>query len=105
MTTIRHQFADQSFYLPTWEIKHLFLGTFNPSGGEAVKYYYGRGKNQTWPLLSTLFKTKFDPGHKDFIELIEEHGIACVDMIHELTIPFKDVSGVLGKGYKDTNII
>ena len=32
MQTINHQFSSESFYIPTWEVQHLFVGTFNPEG-------------------------------------------------------------------------
>lgn len=32
---IKHHFYNRDFYSPNWEIKFLFIGTFNPSGGEA----------------------------------------------------------------------
>ncbi len=42
MKTICHQLYSETYYVPNWPIKHLFLGTFNPEGGEKVPYYYGR---------------------------------------------------------------
>ena len=56
MEEILHQFSDKDFYIPKWKIKHLFIGTFNPKGGEKVKYYYGRETNKTWKILSEIFK-------------------------------------------------
>jgi hypothetical protein len=50
--TIYHQLCKEEFYIPNWEIKYLFLGTFNPDGGQKVNYYYGRNSNQTWKILS-----------------------------------------------------
>ncbi len=41
---ISHQLANEKFFIPDWPLKHLFLGTFNPSGGETVSYFYGRKK-------------------------------------------------------------
>jgi hypothetical protein len=49
---IKHQFKTSSFSKPNWEIKLLFIGTFNPEGGESVPYYYGRNKNKFWELLA-----------------------------------------------------
>lgn len=106
MQTIVHQFCKQKFYEPTWKIKHLFLGTFNPLGGEIVNYYYGRGKNQTWPTLSLIFNCKFTPASvEEFLNLIEEKQIACLDVIDELRTPDNSVDVVFGKGYKDSSII
>jgi hypothetical protein len=30
MKTIDYQFSSESFYIPTWEVQHLFVGRFNP---------------------------------------------------------------------------
>ena len=49
-----HQFKKKEFYLPNWEVEYLFIGTFNPSGGEKVPYYYGRKKNRFWELLPAV---------------------------------------------------
>ena len=31
-----HHFSEKDFYFPKWEVEHLIIGTFNPSGGESV---------------------------------------------------------------------
>jgi hypothetical protein len=80
MQTINHQFSSESFYIPTWEVKHLFVGSFNPEGGARVPYYYGREKNQLWPLLSEIFGAELNPSSDDFWELLRRHKIARVDM-------------------------
>ncbi|WP_289060370.1 hypothetical protein [uncultured Zobellia sp.] len=61
MHKINHQFLNMPFYTPDWEISHLFLGTFNPEGGDNVNYFYGRSKNKTWKLLSEIFNEDFNP--------------------------------------------
>ena len=30
MKLINHQFINEPFFLPDWEVKHLLIGTFNP---------------------------------------------------------------------------
>jgi hypothetical protein len=105
MQTISHQFQQADFYIPTWEVKHLFLGTFNPSGGEAVPYYYGRSKNQLWPLLSKIFGETLDPNAQGFFDLLRKHKIACIDVIDSVTAEEKRMDTITGKGYKDTAII
>lgn len=105
MKTISHQFQKADFYIPTWDVQYLFLGTFNPSGGEAVPYYYGRSKNQLWPLLSKIFGEKFDPNAEGFFDLLRKHKIACIDVIDSVTTEEKRMDTITGKGYKDTAII
>ena len=105
MQTINHQFNSESFYIPTWEVQHLFVGTFNPTGGALVPYYYGREKNQLWPLLSEIFGAELNPSSDDFWELLRRHKIACVDMIHSVTASEERIDAIIGKGYKDGAII
>ena len=70
MKLINHQFINEPFFLPDWEVKHLLIGTFNPEkiseGGVSVNYYYGRQKNQTWKLLSNIFCCDLNPNSEDF---------------------------------------
>jgi hypothetical protein len=105
MKTIHHQFREADFYIPTWEVQHLILGTFNPEGGEAVPYCYGRSKNQLWPLLSQIFGETFDPNDAKFFDLLRKHKIACMDVIHSVTADEKHLDTITGKGYKDAAII
>lgn len=70
MQKINHQFLNGEFFIPNWEISHLFLGTFNPDGGDKVNYFYGRKKNQTWRLLSEIFEDDFNP--EDFDSFLEK---------------------------------
>ena len=105
MKKIEHQFKKEDFYRPKWKIKHLFIGTFNPTGGEKVNYYYGRERNRTWELLSKIFKEELNPKDKDFLKKLKKHGIACVDIIDTIKADEKKISQILGKGYKDSSII
>ena len=105
MQTINHQFSSESFYIPNWEVQHLFVGTFNPEGGARVPYYYGREKNQLWPLLSEIFHAEFNPSSDNFWELLRRHKIACIDMIHSVTASEEHIDAIIGKGYKDSEII
>jgi hypothetical protein len=102
---VKHQFINNNFSNPNWKIKHLFLGTFNPEGGEKVNYYYGRDRNQTWKLLSEIFKVDFNVNHENFLNEIKRNEIACMDMINSVTIKSDDLDYVLGKGYSDSKII
>ena len=105
MEEILHQFSNDNFYIPNWRIKHLFIGTFNPKGGEKVNYFYGRDKNQTWKLLSEIFKEHINPNNDDFFNLLEKHGIACMDLIHSVEFEISIKESITGEGYSDTNII
>lgn len=108
---INHQFQNEEFYIPNWEVKYLFVGTFNPSGGEHVKYYYGRQKNLFWKILSQIFKVDFNPNSTDFFDLIIKNKIACVDMINSINkinsdyFTENELQFLLGKGYSDSKII
>ena len=100
-----HQLKNETFYFPKWKVKHLFIGTFNPDGGEKVNYYYGRPKNQTWKLISEIFQDNFDPNSDTFFKLLETHKIACVDMIDLVKASSSRIDKIVGKGYKDSEII
>jgi hypothetical protein len=105
MKIINHQLINEPFFIPDWDVKHLLIGTFNPEGGEPVNYYYGRPKNQTWNLLSKIFHCDFNPNSQDFFALLRKNKIACVDMINQLKASVNRVDRIIGKGYKDTEII
>ena len=105
MKTINHQLKETDYYIPNWDIKHLFVGTFNPEGGERVEYYYGRPKNQTWKLISEIFSDKFDPTSKDFFKLLKKHKIGCVDMIDKVIASEEMIDSIIGEGYQDSKII
>ena len=102
---IKHQLIDEALFIPKWPVKHLFLGTFNPEGGDKVTYFYGRARNKTWTLLSNIFKQDLDPNDSDFFSKIEKLGIACMDVIESVTIDDSEKDYVLGKGYSDAKII
>lgn len=103
---IDHQLANKDFYKPNWKVKHLFVGTFNPSGGEEVNYYYGRETNKTWQLISKIFKDEFNVTDPEaFFKKLKAHGIACMDLIHSVEAPSEQTAKILGKGYKDSAII
>jgi hypothetical protein len=109
MKTIVQQLIDQAYFVPQWKIKHLFLGTFNPAGGEAVSYFYGRQKNFTWKILNEIFLNEFKNSdlnlRSDFFEKLEANEIACMDMIRSVQIAEQYAHLVTGKGYSDSKII
>jgi len=108
---INHQFLNEAFFIPDWEIEYLFLGTFNPEGGEKVNYFYGRESNFTWKILSEIFENDFYPydtnNFSNFIKQLELKKIACMDIIKSVEFDEKtyDEMRIKGKGYKDSNII
>lgn len=106
MIEVNHQLAQKDYYLPSWQLSHMFLGTFNPEGGQTVSYYYGRDRNQFWPLLRELVGAEFKLGNlKDFLRELKQYGIACMDMINSVKIPEEIHKEVVGKGYRDSKII
>ena len=103
MKKINHQFLN---HIPDWEINYLFLGTFNPSTGPTVNYFYGRSKNQTWNILSKIFNVDFDVQNKGlFFPQLKTCKIACLDIISSVEVPNERIAFVEGKGYKDSAII
>jgi hypothetical protein len=106
MKTINHQFLNEEFFIPNWEISHLFLGTFNPEGGDKVNYFYGRKKNQTWKLLSEVFEDDFNPEDIDsFLKKLIKHKIACMDFIQSVEVPEERIVSINGQGYSDMKLI
>jgi hypothetical protein len=106
MKIIFHQLRNNPIYVPEWRTSHLFLGTFNPTGGDRVNYFYGRDKNQTWKIISEIFRDNFNPSDiKSFFPLLKKHRIACMDMIDSIEASEHQIHQVVGKGYKDSAII
>jgi G:T/U-mismatch repair DNA glycosylase len=105
MQNIKHQLSNQRIYTPTWEVRYLLLGTFNPEGGDSVRYYYGRHRNQTWKILSEIFCDELNPNSDDFFDKIKKHKISFMDIIHKVNVPLNMTDMVIGSGYKDSNII
>lgn len=108
---VEHQFFNRDFFFPDWKIKHLFLGTFNPIGGQNVPYFYGRQTNYTWSVLSEIFQVDFrnllDNDFESFIKALQKHEIACMDMIRQVEFDENQINfnNIIGNGYKDSNII
>jgi hypothetical protein len=108
MFKIKHQL---NHLIPNWEVEHLFIGTFNPIGGDSVSYFYGREKNFSWKVLSEIFNEDFNPKAADFFELLVKHKIACIDIIQSVVrndnreFSAEQLSDIVGKGYSDSKII
>jgi len=99
-----HQFKKEQFYSPKWRVEFLFIGTFNPSGGKPVPYYYGRKTNRFWKLLSEVFEIELDPYHELFFEGIKKLKVGCMDLIDSVSYDEQYNDKVLGKGYKDSEL-
>ena len=102
MELMEHQFKKKMFYLPKWEVEYLFIGTFNPSGGKKVPYYYGRKKNRFWKLLSEVFKIELDPNDSSFFENLDRLKVGCVDIIDSISYPEEYEDRLSSKGYSDS---
>jgi|TARA_B110000977_G_C11000899_1_gene463777 G:T/U-mismatch repair DNA glycosylase len=104
MITDKHQFHNKDFYVPNWDIKFLFIGTYNPSGGDTVPYYYGRKTNRHWKLLSEVFNIDFNVHNESFFKDIKNHKIGCIDLIHSVTFEQEFKELITGKGYNDNEL-
>ncbi len=105
---INHQLLENEYFIPNWNINHLFLGTFNPEGGEKVRYYYGRKKNQTWPILAKIFSDNrllLESSDVEFFTSLKDNGIACLDLIKYVECNEMERDFIIGKGYSDSKII
>ena len=104
-TTIQHQLTTNQHFIPSWDINYLLIGTFNPSGGEQVNYYYGRKTNMTWKIISTIFGEEINPNNSNFIGLLKKHKIGCIDLISSVTCDETKIPQIIGNGYSDSKII
>lgn len=108
---IYHQLKNEKKYFPEWPVKYLFVGTFNPEGGDKVNYYYGREKNLTWKILSQIFNEEINPKNDNFFDVLKNKQIACIDIIdsicktNEESFNENELLHLLGKGYSDNKII
>ena len=98
---ISHQFLSKSYFFPNWEVDTLFIGTFNPSCGSPLDYYYQRKSNGFWKILK-----QYDTGSNyDFsnFENLKSFMIlkrfGCVDIIRSISFPDLDKNKICGKGY------
>lgn len=105
MREVRHQFESESWFVPDWKLKLLLVGTFNPEGGERVEYFYGRGMNHMWPIVSYCTGQDLHPSQgADFFNAIQELGIGCMDLLRSVGVPQGEEGKVRGMGYEDSNL-
>ena len=80
----KHRFFDE--LIPTWEIKYLFIGTFNPSwnsDNSSAIYFYGRKRNNFWDILPNIFGGKSMKGSSKeiFVDYLKNYNIGLTDLI------------------------
>ena len=105
---IEHKFLRKEFFFPTWEIKTLVLGTFNPECGEPTDYFYGRSINNFWRSIERLenlsrfhFQDKLDLK----LTYMQEHKFGCTDIIKSLTLTHDMYrNDICGSGYLDSKL-
>lgn len=91
--TCNHKFIyDLQLNYVNWEVKTLFIGTFNPDwevcNNNYAKWFYGRTKNNDfWCILPKVFgKQSLTSGsHEDWKNFCREHKIAITDIIESIT--------------------
>ncbi len=102
---IKHQFFQEDFFFPNWEIDLLVLGTFNPSCGEKTDYYYGRCRNNFWRTIESINKLDYMSLQNNFSRksnLMRTLKFGCVDVIKSICfIPEKFKKEICGSGYSD----
>jgi G:T/U-mismatch repair DNA glycosylase len=103
---VHHQFYNTEYYFPTWDTNKLFLGTFNPSGGHVLDYYYKRKLNGFWKILK-----HYDPNNEynfdDFEDLknfMTDKEFGCVDVIKRVIFPDNKLDLICGNGYTDDTL-
>ena len=102
---IKHQFINESFFFPYWEIDTLVLGTFNPSCGKKTDYFYGRSSNNFWRTIERILGLDFCHTQNIFenkLNIMKQHKFGCIDIIKEIHI--KDIDKeklICGSGYSD----
>lgn len=103
---IEHQFLHKEFFFPNWEIETLVLGTFNPNGGEATDYFYGRLQNNFWRTIEKLCKIDQKSLQGNFVlklELMKFYKFGCIDIIKGVTAKTDAIkTKIFGKGYSDS---
>lgn len=85
----RHKFiADLQLEYVNWEVRSLFIGTFNPSWAACIKnnseWFYGRtARNSFWCVLSQLHEglPNNASGRTEWIDFCRRNGIAVTDIL------------------------
>lgn len=106
--TIEHKFLNSDFFLPTWDIETLVLGTFNPSCGEETDYFYGRCQNNFWRTIEEINSLKYRWFQNNFdrkLKFMKDNKFGCSDIIKSLVLTDKSYRDeICGKGYSDQTL-
>jgi hypothetical protein len=106
---VSHLFWETNKFIPQWDVKYLFLGTFNPSCGGNVHldYYYRRPSNGFWKIL----KEYFDPQNRYPIDTFNnlrtfmvDKKVGCIDIISSVDFPDSLQEEICGNGYEDSKL-
>ena len=101
---ITHEDPLRSF-IPKKKIKFVILGTMVAINGRIIDgekpqepfFYYNNNRNHFWRILQYLTNSKLKKGEHlkkmtldEKKSLLEEHGIAIINLVHKVTVPNKD---------------
>jgi G:T/U-mismatch repair DNA glycosylase len=102
---IEHQFLNSDFYLPSWKVKTLVLGTFNPNCGQTTDYFYGRNQNNFWRTIENIKGLDygwFQDNYMRKLKCMSENEFGCADIIKSiLKSDVVDKKEICGSGYSD----
>lgn len=103
---IEHQFLHKDFFVPDWKADILVLGTFNPSCGEQVDYFYGRNRNKFWKAIRLTFdlSDKSLSNLEEKLKFLKKQKIACMDMIQKVIVNDSTKVNDLINGYSDQKL-
>jgi hypothetical protein len=99
---INHQLLNRNFF-PTWPVKTLILGTFNPECGDNVDYFYGRQSNNFWKAIKlAIIENNAHSNPDDKFTIMKDFQFGCTDIIKSIKIQPEKHKLVCGSGYSDS---
>lgn len=103
---IEHQFLHKDFFIPNWKADILVLGTYNPSCGEQVDYFYGRNRNKFWKAIGLTFNISDNSltTLEGKLSFLKKHDIACMDLIYKVVVNDPTKINDLISGYSDQKL-
>ena len=104
---IEHQLKESNLFVPDWPIDVLVLGTFNPTGGQNVDYFYSRSRNRFWPAIFECFEIEKckEISLDQKLDLMRKHHFGCMDIIKSIKINEKEFAPkIMGEEYRDANV-
>lgn len=86
----KHRFIKDLY--PKYELRHLFVGTFNPSwdreDNDNADWFYGRTRNHFWYIMPQVFGDESLIDYKNDREFLmkwcENHNIGITDLIENI---------------------